>query len=232
MKFNISKLNKTVESERTQKVMSDFDIKPEHANETFVGEIDFEDEDWNIGIIVGTSGTGKTTIAREVFGESYINGYTYNDASVLDNMPSECDVHEIELAFSSVGFSSPPSWLKPYKVLSTGERMRVDLARALLESEDVVVFDEFTSVVDREVAKTCSIAIQKQVRKTGKKFVAISCHRDIIEYLNPDWIYDTDQQSFFGQGRCMSLPGEKSTYTKLADLISKKYGEYLGSIII
>jgi ABC-type ATPase with predicted acetyltransferase domain len=230
--FKIEKTNDAPVSDRVKQIMADFDIKPEHANETFEGEIDLSQDDWNIGLIVGGSGSGKTTIAKELFGDNYIEDYSWDNRSVLDNMPEECDIHEIEHAFTSVGFSSPPSWLKPYHVLSNGEKMRVNLARSMMSDADMIVFDEFTSVVDREVAKTCSLATQKQIRRTGKKFVAISCHRDVVDYLNPDWIYDTDQKSFFGQRGNMSSPNEKLTYTELVDLISKQYGQYLGSIII
>ena len=80
--------------------------------------------------------------------------------------------------------------------LSNGEKMRVDLARALLEDRDVIVFDEYTSVVDRDVAKVCSLAVNKAIRNQGKKFIAVSCHDDITEWLQPDWLYDTNQQTF------------------------------------
>lgn len=232
MKFDIKKESDVIVTDRIKEVISDFDIKLEHSNETFIGDIDIDDKKWNIGLIVGGSGSGKSTIAKEVFGKYYIKAYTYDDSSVLDNMPQNCTVKEIEQAFTSVGFSSPPSWLKPYNVLSTGEKMRVDLARAMLSSDEMVVFDEFTSVVDRNVAKTCSMAIRKTVRRNDKKFVAVSCHSDIVEYLCPDWIYDTDQKSFFGLWGDMSPQSTKLTYTRLVDSIKSKYGEYLGSIII
>lgn len=232
LNFRIERNNELIMSDRVEQVMSDFDIKPEHSNELFEGQLDIPDDNWNIGLIVGGSGTGKSTIAKEVFGDSYVNGFCWDERSVLDNMPENYGIHEIELAFTSVGFSSPPCWLKAYSVLSTGEKMRVDLARAILSNEDLIVFDEFTSVVDRDVAKTCSIAIQKQIRRMNKKFVAVSCHKDILEYLSPDWVYDTDQKSFFGLRGNMSSPTQKLTYTELVDLISNKYGHYLGSIII
>jgi ABC-type ATPase with predicted acetyltransferase domain len=232
MNFHIEKQNDVIISERVSEVMTDFDINPTHSNELFEGSIDIEDENWNVGIIVGGSGTGKSTIAKQLFSENYISGYQYDNRSVLDNMPNNCTTKEIELAFTSVGFASPPCWLKPYHVLSTGEKMRVDLARAILSKNDMVVFDEFTSVVDRVVAKTCSVAVQKEIRRRDKKFIAVTCHKDIIEYLQPDWVYDTDQKCFFGQRGNMSSPNTKLTYTKLADLISKQYGQYLGSIII
>ena len=194
--FNIIKENKINKTFRVAKVMSDFDVKLEHSNEHFIGNIEIP-ENWNIGLICGGSGTGKTTIINELFKNDIITNFEYDDNSVLDNMPKNKSCEEIEKMFYSVGFGSVPSWLKPYKVLSNGEKMRVDLARALLE-KDFIVFDEFTSVVDRQVAQTACIAINKAIKGTNKKFIAVSCHKDIIEWLQPDWIFDTDtmQQVF------------------------------------
>jgi GNAT superfamily N-acetyltransferase len=117
-------------------------------------------------------------------------------------MPKECSLEQITNAFNSVGFSSPPSWLKPYSVLSNGQKMRVDLARAILEKQKFFVFDEFTSVVDRNVAQIGSFAMQKAIRKTDKQFIAVTCHFDVQDWLLPDWVFNTDTmtfQSFEGQ---------------------------------
>ena len=99
-------------------------------------------------------------------------------------------IKDITAVLTAVGFSSPPSWIKPYRVLSSGERFRCDLARAILEGGDLVVFDEFTSVVDRTVARIGSAAVAKAVRRMGRRFVAISCHYDIAAWLEPDWVLD------------------------------------------
>ena len=187
--FDIVKENKPDKSFRTSKIQADFDVKFEHSNEHFVGDIDLPDE-WQIGVIVGNSGTGKSTIAKELFSDCYIEHFDYTHNSVIDDMP-KCEMSEIEKMFYAVGFGSVPSWLKPYKVLSNGEKMRVDLARALLEN-DKICFDEFTSVVDRNVAETMCIATNKAIKRTNKKFIAVSCHYDIINWLQPDWVFDTN----------------------------------------
>lgn len=194
--FDIIKTSAPSNSFRVSKLKADFDIKNEHANERFVGDIVYPDE-WQIGVIVGGSGIGKSSIANELY-HDYICRYDYNAASVIDDMP-DAKMEDISRAFYSVGFGSVPSWIKPYNVLSNGEKMRVDLARAMLEN-DFVVFDEFTSVVDRQVAQTACIAINKAIKRTNKKFIAVSCHYDILEWLQPDWIFDTNEMKcFFGK---------------------------------
>ena len=193
--FDIVKTAEVKKTYRVARIMGDYDVKLNHANERFTGEIKMPD-DWHIGVIVGGSGTGKTTIARELFGPQLISGFEYSAKSVVDDMPNECGMDEIERMFYAVGFGSVPSWLKPYSVLSNGEKMRVDLARAMLE-RDFVVFDEFTSVVDRQVAKTASMAINKAVHRSGKRFVAVTCHYDVLEWLQPDWVFDTNNMHGF-----------------------------------
>ena len=195
--FDIVKKNEPAQTFRVSKIQADFDVKFEHSCERFTGNLQMPD-DWQIGVIVGASGTGKSTIAKELFADQIISGFEYNAKSVVDDMPKQCTIDEITKMFYSVGFGSVPSWLKPYAVLSNGEKMRVDLARALLE-RDFVCFDEFTSVVDRQVAQTACIAISKAIKKSDKKFVAVTCHYDVLDWLQPDWVFDTNKmQCFFG----------------------------------
>lgn len=228
--FDIVKDIKPESSYRVSAIVSNFDLDLDHLEERFTGEIN-PPEGWQIGLIVGGSGTGKTTIAKECFPEAYFAGYEYTDKPVIDDMP-KASIKEIEKTFTSVGFSSPPSWLKPYGVLSNGEKMRVDLARCLLDKKDMIVFDEFTSVVNRECAKTTSLAISKAIRRSDKKFIAVSCHDDVIEWLAPDWIYDTDQKRFFVQRGDSTAPKSNSIYIGLSQKIEKKSGKFLGSITI
>jgi ABC-type polar amino acid transport system ATPase subunit/GNAT superfamily N-acetyltransferase len=193
--FDIIKETKPLKTFRVASVLGKFDLQSENVLERFQGSIDMP-KNWKVGLIVGKSGTGKTTIARQLFPDNYITSYDYKDESVLDDMPKQCSVEEITSAFNSVGFSSPPSWLKPYSVLSNGQKMRVDLARAILENKKLFVFDEFTSVVDRSVAQIGSYAMQKAIRKSDKQFIAVTCHYDVKDWLLPDWIFNTDTMTY------------------------------------
>jgi ABC-type lipoprotein export system ATPase subunit len=189
--FDIVKNNTPQKTFRVNSVIDKFELSDKGVTEHFKGEIDLPNK-WNIGMIVGASGTGKTTILKELFKEFEITEFPFVSDAVINDMPKESSTKDIHKMFNSVGFSSPPSWLKPYAVLSNGEKMRVELAYSLLQKKGMIVFDEFTSVVDRQVAKVGSFAVQKAVRKNDKKFIAVGCHYDVEEWLMPDWVFDTN----------------------------------------
>ena len=142
-------------------------------------------ESWGIGVIVGGSGSGKSTLLAE-FGEVAQPEWD-NTKAIADHFQTSAAALEM---FYAVGLSSVPTWVKPYSVLSTGERFRADLARSLTDGS---VIDEYTSVVDRNVACAASRSLRRMVddrRVSG--IVVASCHRDILSDLQPDWIIDTD----------------------------------------
>lgn len=201
------------ETYRTAKIRGMFDLNNTESSEHFVGNIEMPDI-WNVGVIVGHSGTGKTTIAKQLYANDFVKP-SYTDKSVIDDMPGD-NVDVITQTFNSVGFSSPPSWLKPYGVLSNGEKMRVDLAYAILTKQERFIFDEFTSVVDRTVAKIGSAAMQKAIRKQNKQFIAVSCHDDILDWLEPDWVFDTNTMT--AQKKTTKDQILQSTYIRSKDI--------------
>ncbi len=147
-------------------------------------------KDFTIGLIYGNSGSGKSTLLKE-FGIDEENKWE-RDKAILSHF--ETPDEGINL-LGAVGLNSIPSWYKPYHVLSNGEKFRADLARKL---KDGCVIDEFTSVVDRNVAKSTTLSIAKYIRNNGLKNIVIStCHEDIIEWLNPDWVIDTNLGEFY-----------------------------------
>jgi len=156
------------------------------------GDIPIEDRPWSVGLIVGPSGCGKSTLARHMFGPE--STHAWGDQSVVDEVVGSLE--QVTGAFSAVGFNTIPAWLRPHGVLSNGERFRVDLARTLLEANGLVWVDEFTSVVDRQVAKIGSHAVQKHVRRSRNQFVAVSCHYDVIDWLQPDWTLEPATMTF------------------------------------
>jgi ABC-type ATPase with predicted acetyltransferase domain len=214
------------ESFRAQSVVGSFALQDVKMEKTFVGSIAIENEKWQVGVIVGRSGTGKTSIAKQLFPKEYIRGFEYNSGTVLDDFPENVSVNEITSALCNVGFASPPDWLKAYEHLSQGEKMRVDIARALCLKQQLIVFDEFTSVVDREIAKVSAFAIAKAVRRTSKRFIAVTCHYDVLDWLEPDWVFCTDHMSFIKKN-----DGDRKLKFQSTSVLTT-YGGSLGTITI
>jgi GNAT superfamily N-acetyltransferase len=208
------------DSFRVQQVAGMFDVPVRaRASERFRVAIPELGDKWRVGLIVGPSGSGKTSIAREIFGPRLYRREPWPDDRAVVDCLGDRPIKEVTGLFTTVGFSSPPSWIKPYRVLSNGEQFRCDLARALLSGESrvesrepeadprlstldsrlsTVVFDEFTSVVDRTVARVVSAAIAKAVRsgRIGCRFVAVTCHYDVTDWLAPDWVIDMASSTF------------------------------------
>lgn len=172
--------------EITDRISNAFDYSFDGVIKTTI-EIPKFPTDFQIGLIVGSSGSGKSTLLKQ-FGEVERHDWDNNlcIASHFDNF------EESSKKFGAVGLNSIPTWLKPYCVLSNGEKFRADMARSLHNN---AVIDEFTSVVNRECAISCSSSISKYIRNNNlHNIVFASCHDDIIEYLQPDWIYNTDKK--------------------------------------
>lgn len=183
-----------IRTPRVAQVEGLFDIPPtKKAHLAWDVHLPLEEKPWNIGLIVGPSGSGKSTVARVLFRETLAAQESLPDwkadQSILDGFPAEMPIKEVVGLLSSVGFSSPPAWLRPFRVLSTGEQFRVTLARLLAYAPDLAVMDEYTSVVDRTVAQIGSAALARTVRRRGQKFIAVTCHEDVEDWLKPDWVY-------------------------------------------
>jgi arsenate reductase len=189
------------DSAHVRKLSNLFDVPPQdRASEQFTAEVPGLDESWDIGVIVGPSGSGKTTIARAAFGSNLYQPTPWPEQCAVVDCFGDQPIERITRVLTAVGFSSVPSWVKPYSVLSNGEKFRCELARALLSGTSPVVFDEYSSVVDRTMAKIASAATSKAIRTQtaigiAERFVAVTCHHDVVEWLEPDWVLDMGSQS-------------------------------------
>jgi len=181
----------------TKQVTAWFDLSFE-GESTFECWIKPDVKDFSIGLIIGPSGSGKTLLLKE-FGQEEELSWDTKKAIVshFDNPLEACD------RLMAVGFNDVRSFVRPYHVLSTGEQFRARLARQL---KDGAVIDEFTSVVDRNVAKAASVAMRRYVTKAGlKNIVLATCHRDILEWVQPDWYFDTTDGTLH-DGRLLRRP--------------------------
>lgn len=187
-------------SYRSDRVRALFNVTPERgASFSASCQLPADETDWSIGLIVGPSGSGKSSIGKRLWGPgAYHRGFRWTGAPIIEDILPDGQFDDVCGALSAVGLGSVPSWLRPYKVLSTGERFRADLARILLSPRRRVVVDEFTSVVDRQIAQIGAAAFAKAWRRRtdGAQVVLLSCHRDIVDWVAPNWILDTEDYSY------------------------------------
>ncbi len=187
-------------SYRAERVKSLFNVDDGSRFEISV-DLPIEADDWQIGLVVGPSGSGKTTIGKSIFADDAAIAAPKwaPDRPIIDCIAEDGRFDDATAALSAVGLGSVPAWLRPYPVLSNGEKFRADLARIVCDRPGEVVVDEFTSVVDRQIARIGAHAFSKAWRRTKGKAVLLSCHYDIIDWLGPDWILDTATGAFTGR---------------------------------
>jgi energy-coupling factor transporter ATP-binding protein EcfA2 len=181
------------DSYRAHRVKSLFNAES-GANFALDADLPIDDADWRIGVVVGPSGSGKSSLGARL--GSLYNPRWPKDAPIIDAIAPEGDFNSVTGALSAVGLGSVPAWLRPYSVLSNGERFRATLARLVCDAPRRAVVDEFSSVVDRQIAKVGAGAFAKAWRRTGGQAVLLSCHYDILDWVQPDWVFDTGTGHF------------------------------------
>lgn len=201
MKISVHNRCSDFDSYRAARVKSLFNAES-GCNFDLEADLPIEDDEWKLGLIVGPSGSGKTSIGRKLFGGDAIFDPDDwpDDKPIVDAIAPAGDFNDVTGALAAVGLGTVPTWLRPFPVLSNGEKFRANLARVICEAPARVVIDEFTSVVDRQIAKFGALAFQKAWRRTGGKCVLLSCHYDTIDWLEPDWVFDVATGKYSGRG--------------------------------
>jgi ABC-type ATPase with predicted acetyltransferase domain len=200
---------KVEQDEFTAKVAQAFDLSFDGTIETEIPDFKFPPyNSYNIGLIVGASGSGKSTILSKGLWHDveqspsdfdYWNPKWQKNKAIVSHFDSPDEAIE---KLHACGLASVPTLCKPFHVLSNGEKYRAKFARLL---EDDLVMDEFTSEVNRETAKSLCVSASKYIRKKDlKNIVLASCHKDIIDWLQPDWVFDCDTGQKFENGNVLA----------------------------
>jgi ABC-type lipoprotein export system ATPase subunit len=198
---NIKLNHKIVNDKYTEYLYEAFDIQNKEFTSVNISyQLDNLDSfDWNIIVVFGGSGSGKTSILKNI-GEIK-TPYFKKDISLISNF-DWLEPKEATYLLTSVGLSSVPTWLRPFDLLSNGEQYRATIAYLISKAKDgeIILIDEFTSVVNRDVAKSMSFAIQKYIRKNNNRVIFASCHYDIFEWLMPDFVLSPEKGGTLERG--------------------------------
>lgn len=181
------------DSYRAARVKSLFNVD-QGCDVTIQADLPLGERAWQLGVVVGPSGSGKTSIGRAI-GPLYAPEWPKN-RPIVDAIAPCGSFDAVTGALSAVGLGTVPAWLRPFRVLSNGEQFRANLARLVCEAPELAVVDEFSSVVDRQIARIGAGAFAKAWRRNGGQAVLLSCHYDILDWVQPDWVYDTASATF------------------------------------
>ena len=198
--------------EYTQYIQDAFDLKVEDVTKVYIpNKLKINSlGNWNIGVICGASGSGKSTILKHLAEECncVISKPKFDSSRCLISNFDNMTPKDATMLLSQMGLASVPTWIRPFNVLSNGEQYRASLAKSVCDAKDgeIIFVDEFTSVVDRNVAMAMSNALQKYIRNHNKRIILATCHYDIFEWLRPDWIYDLNKGGTLERGDCLRQP--------------------------
>lgn len=214
MRIEVRNVCTDFDSYRAARVKSLFNAES-GANFNLTADLPVDDKDWRVGLIVGPSGSGKTSMGRQFWGGGAFADFENwpTDKPIVDAIAPGGDFNEVTAALAAVGLGTVPAWLRPYPVLSNGEKFRANLARVICDAPERVVIDEFTSVVDRQIAQVGAFAFSKAWRRLdANQCVLLSCHYDIIDWCEPDWVFDTATGKYAGRGLWRRPPIELDVY--------------------
>lgn len=173
--------------------MDSFGIESPRLRKKLLGPVDIELVAGNIFLITGSSGAGKSILLDAICGKStqglLVRGEIERGgkrAAELESLPSDVPLlqyfgerYGAERAFDilcRVGLSEAMVFIKPFSMLSMGQRYRAMLADLLLSGADIWVIDEFCSNLDPITASVISSQIRRLAKQHGIVLVAAAAN--------------------------------------------------------
>lgn len=198
-----------------------------YGDKVAVNDLNIQIEKGSFTAILGPNGAGKSTTIQMLIGllwptsgqicyaEKLKLGVVFQNSvldarlTVLENLTirakqyKEMPAGRIERLVSQLGLSAFVK--QPYGTLSGGQKRRVDIARALLNSPDLLFLDEPTTGLDIQTRESIW-SLLKQIQKEEQMTIVLTTH-----YLNEaddaDQIYIVDHGQVIAQGSADQIKG-------------------------
>ena len=175
---------------RASMVMDAFGIDFEQGEHLIADNLELPIEAGQIVAFTGDSGGGKSSLLREVSHQLRTNGASLVSLDEIE-LPDKILVDVIDLEFSesvrllsACGLGEAHLLLRTPHELSDGQRYRFRLAKALSQTPDWIIADEYTATLDRTLAKVVSLNLHKLNSRCQTGFLIATTHEDIIPDLN------------------------------------------------
>jgi ABC-type transport system involved in cytochrome c biogenesis ATPase subunit/GNAT superfamily N-acetyltransferase len=192
-------------------VMDAFGLTTRTLRSTLLPPVSFNAQAGTVTFVAGSSGSGKSLllaaldarwtsetalVAGTIEPSSYSARWLRplpNDATLFEYMAAKKGPEQAFDVLARVGLSEAMLFLKPYALLSRGQRYRAMLADLMLGDEDVWLIDEFCSDLDPLAARILAHRLRQTVRREGRiAFVAAANHGHFISALRPARVLKLD----------------------------------------
>ncbi|MCL2874760.1 MAG: ABC transporter [Betaproteobacteria bacterium] len=151
-----------------------------------------EIEQGDVVYVTGESGSGKSTVLRELVGKMEADGLKVADIDKVELLDKPlidqigADTGEALNLLSIAGLNDAYLFIRKPKELSDGQRYRFRLAKIIESAAKVWVADEFLAVLDRTTAKVIAFNLQKVARRVGATVLVATTHTDMVADLAPN----------------------------------------------
>ncbi|MGQ9650858.1 MAG: AAA family ATPase [Phycisphaerae bacterium] len=182
-----------------------FGLSLAEAGRVIVSDLALDLRRGSVTLIVGPSGAGKTLLIREIARRAPMSQVVGDmdmpaDVPVLDAVAPTRPINEAIGLLTACGLGEPWLWMRPFDVLSDGERFRARLARAVSlgrrnGQRGVLLCDEFGSLLHERLAKAVAFNLRKLAARERLAVVVATSREDIEPDLHPDCVIRLSRQS-------------------------------------
>lgn len=192
-------------SKHVQAIVDCFGLDGTELQARIVNKLNIEASGGNIIFITGPSGSGKSLLLSAldpsvqtpfVTAKYQNNSSTISSVGWIRDLPTDIPLIEyfadrwgMERALAALnqaGLSEAYVYLKPYQLLSRGQRYRARLADLALREDQVWLIDEFCADLDPMTAKIVANNLRKHVIKYQRiAIVAAANHDHYLDALKP-----------------------------------------------
>jgi len=147
---------------------------------------------YKLGVIVGPSGSGKSTCLSQLSCNAARESISWDSMLPVISQISGSLPRAQELC-KAVALSSMAAQ-RAFHELSDGEQHLAELAKRLGDADgrgtdDAVPLDEFTSTLDRALARRVCSSISEFIRQSCKlRIIVATVHDDVAAWLDADWV--------------------------------------------
>ncbi len=189
-------------------ITESFGIETRQIARDILGSVTVKAAPGNIIFVAGASGSGKSVLLRSLDGSfhsphlrlefeasprgQYSAGWLQpidSSSALIEVFADRYGADRTVAAFSRVGLSEAFVFLKPFELLSRGQRYRAMIADLMLRDDPVWLIDEFCADLDPVAASIVAHNLRKLTLREGRIAVlAAANHSHFLKALRPTQI--------------------------------------------